>query len=475
MKRLLLSVRPEETRLAVEEDGELVDYLAERAGQEDLVGRIYKGIVKNVVPAVKGCFVDLGTGQNAFLRNSDCLTENGRLPTEGSAVLVQVVKDSTPTKGPLVTGKVSLPGRYSVLLTDSAYIGVSKKIRSEEKRKALRDAARAHCPEGLGLIVRTAADSAGEEEAVQDIERLASQWAVIRRRAKVEKGPALLYRGSDLSIRAIRDFLTDDIGAVITDDEATAERLGRLMEEEHLPGAGRVRHEAPPLFRRYHVEGQIEELFQREVPLPSGGSIVIDYTEALTAIDVNSGSFHRKGISHSEAAFLVNREAAAVIARQIRMRGIGGMILIDFIDMDTKEQQEALLAALRRETAGDRVKTVVVGMTALGLVEMTRKRTAHRLFQNYYEPCAACGGTGYVLSAASVVLRIHYALEEQKARGGIPYPLVIECHPDVAKLLETAEEEWYLASTMLRPVRVEARSELRRDVFSILADPHGGR
>ena len=173
MRKLLLSVRPDETRLAVVEDGALVDYCAELARREDLVGRVYKGVVRNAVPAVKGFFVDLGVGRNAFLRSSDWPAE--RLPTEGASVLVQVVKDSTPTKGPLVTGKVSLPGRYSVLLTDSTYIGVSKKIRSEEKREMLRRAARAHCPEGMGLIVRTAADDAPEEEAVQDIQRLAAR------------------------------------------------------------------------------------------------------------------------------------------------------------------------------------------------------------------------------------------------------------------------------------------------------------
>lgn len=475
MKELLLSVRPEESRLAAAEDGVLTEYLTERPDQEDLVGRVYKGVVKNVVPAVKGMFLDLGIGRNAFLRNEDCLTENGRLPTEGASLLVQVVKDSTPTKGPLVTGRISLAGRCSVLLTDSTYVGVSRKIRSEEKRAALREAAKACCPEGLGLIVRTAADAASKEDAVQDIRRLASLWDVIRRRARIARGPALLYRGIGLVVRTVRDFLTEDVDAVITDDEETARQLVQIMEEEGIAGTERVRCETGPIFRTHHVDEQIRQLFQREVPLPSGGSLVIDYTEALTAVDVNSGSFHRKGISHSEAAFLVNREAAVEIARQVRLRGIGGIILIDFIDMEEKAQQQAVLEALRKAAARDRVKTVVVGMTALGLVEMTRKRTAHRLFQNYYEPCRACGGTGYVLSPASVVLRIHHALEEKKAEGGIPYPLVIECHPDAADILETDKEQWYLKSMMLRPVRVERRPDFRRETFSILADPHGGR
>ncbi len=474
MKRFLLSVMPEEARLAVEEDGILTDYLAERTDREDLVGRIYKGVVKNAVPAVKGYFVDLGIGRNAFLRRDDCLTEGGRLPTEGSSVLVQVVKDSTSTKGPLVTGKISIPGRYSVLLTDSTYIGISRKIRSEEKRNMLRQAAKKHCPEGLGLIVRTAADNAPEEDAVLDIRRLADLWSVIQKRARIEKGPVLLYRRSELAIRTVQEYLSDDVDEIITDNEETARRLSNLMADEHRPGAERIRYRKGPIFRQYQLEEQIEQLFQREVPLPLGGSLVIDYTEALTAIDVNSGSFHRKGISHGEAAFLINREAAVEAARQIRMRGVGGMILIDFIDMDREDQKEEILSLLRRETARDRVKTVVLGMTALGLVEMTRKRTAHRLFQNYYEPCRVCRGSGYVLSASSVVLRIHHRLEEERSRGGMPYPILIECQPDVADILETKEEQWYLKSTMLRPVRIARRPDFRRETFTILADPHGG-
>lgn len=470
MKRLLLSVCDEESRLAVEENGVLTDYLAERADREDLMGRVYKGVVKNVVPAVKGFFVDLGVGRNAFLRHDGLSRNRQRNPTEGSTVIVQVIRDSVSTKGPLVTEQVSLPGRYTVLIADSAYIGISKKIQSEEKREVLRQVAKRYCPEGLGLIIRTAAADAPEEDIVQDIQRLVSSWRIISRRAGIEKAPALLYRGSELIIRTVRDFLTDDTDAVITDNGEIRSRLVRVMEEENFPGTDRVIYEAGNIFKAYHVEEQVRQLFQREVPLSSGGSLIIDYTEALTAIDVNSGAFHQKGISHSEIAFLVNQEAAVEIARQIRMRGIGGMILIDFIDMDTDKQKAAVLAVLRRETRKDRVKTVVVGMTALGLVEMTRKRTTHQLFQNYYEPCGSCGGMGYVLSDSSIVLQIHHALAEEKAKGGPPRPLVIECHPDIANILERQDEQWYLKSTMLRPIRVEGRPDFHREVFSILAD-----
>lgn len=469
MKQMFLSVRPDEQRLAVTENGRLIDFAEERTDRPLLVGRVYKGIVKNVVPAVKGRFIDIGIGRNGFLRNEDCI-DRAHLPTEGSAVVVQVVKDSTDTKGPLVTEKVSLPGRYAALLTDTDYIGISKKIRSEAQREALRAAAKACCPEGLGLVIRTAAGKAGTEDVGEDIRRLAGLWASIQKRAKLEKGASLLYRNSELPVRTVRDFLTDEVERITTDSRDTYDRLVSLVEDEKLGSAGRICYEEGPLFKNHHLEEQVARLFDREVELPGGGSIVIDYTEALTAIDVNSGSFHRKGIPHEEAAYLVNREAALEIAAQIRMRGIGGMILIDFIDMEEPLHNEGLLSLLRRETAKDRVRTVVLGMTALGLVEMTRKRTAQRLVKSNYDCCPLCHGTGYVLAVGTIVSRIFRALEEEKARGGIPRPLVIECHPDVASVLETEDCQFRMKSLMLRPIRVEGRPGIAREVFSILAD-----
>jgi len=462
MKRLLLSVRRGETRLVLEENGKLEDYLVEREDSEKLVGRIYKGVVKNVVPAVKGRFLDLGAGRNGFLRDADCA---GKPPTEGSAVLVQILKDATETKGPLLTEKISLAGRYAALMTDTDYIGISKKIREDEKRNALREMAKAHCPAGLGLVVRTAAENAELADIEKDISHLAALWETVERRGKREKAPALLYRDNELAVRAVRDFLSSGIREIVTDAEECGARLKNLCGT-----AVTVRLEVGNLFRTYGVEEDIRRLFEKTVPLPSGGSVVIEHTEALTAIDVNSGGFHRSGIPHEEIAFLVNLEAAEEIARQIKMRALGGMFIIDFIDMEDAAHKATVLERLRRETAKDRVKTVVVGMTKLGLVEMTRQRKERRLSQNYYEPCPSCRGTGEILSAASVVSRIYRALEEKKAKGGIPRPLVLECHPDVAALLQTPEETFRLKSLMLRPIRISADGRKPREIFSILAD-----
>ena len=397
MKQILLHVTEEEKVLAVLDEGVLSDISVEKAEETDLVGRVYKGVIRNVVPSINGMFIDIGIGKNGFLRTKDILSKEPH--TEGASVLVQVEKDSTETKGPLLTEKISFAGKYAVALLATNYIGISKKIRSEEKRASLRAMARDICPSGMGAIVRTAAEKAETEELRRDLSALSAVGEIVSRRFKVEKAPKLLYRDGDLAVKSLRDYMTPDVESLITDDRPTFQRLRQLAEGEGFP-AEKIRcyEGKEPLFQASHVDEQMKALFDREVPLPSGGSLVIDYTEALTAIDVNSGSF-QGNMPHGELAFLLNQSAVKEIARQIRLRGIGGIILIDFIDMERKSQEARLVELLKEEVRKDRVKTVVCGMTSLGLVEMTRKRTVHRLWQNYYETCPLCHGQGRILSA----------------------------------------------------------------------------
>ncbi len=467
MREMLLAVYPRETRLAVCENGKLVDFAAERDEEETLVGRVYRGVVKNVVPTVKGRFLDIGIGRNVFLRDADALASGKNFPTEGAACLVQILKDGTDTKGPLVTMKISFPSRHVVLLAESDYIGVSRKIREDNERARLRDMAKKIVPHGLGIILRTSASGAASEVLETELSRMVILWGMVQKRARIQKSPGLIWRDGQLAIRALREYGTDDTDAIVTNDEETAERLSSLLQEE---GQGRIkiRLEKGDLFQTHGIEDDVALLFSREVPLPSGGSLVIEHTEALTAIDVNSGGFQRAGMSHAEAACLVNTEAAAEIARQIRMRGIGGIILIDFIDMETDAQKESVVAALRAAVSKDRVKTVVLGMTKLGLVEMTRKRTARRLSDRYTEMCPLCAGSGRVPSAVSVVLSIHRALAREKGKAS--WPIAIECHPDVAQILSEPDELFLLKSISWRPVRIVENAALRRDVFSLLRD-----
>ncbi len=467
MREILLSVYPKETRLAVCENGRLTDFAAEREDAASLVGRVYKGVVKNVVPTVKGRFLDIGIGQNVFLRDADALAAGKSFPTEGAACLVQVLKDGTDTKGPLVTMKISFPSRFVVLLAESDYIGVSRKIRDDAERARLRGTVKKIVPPGLGVILRTAAARATQEALEAELSRLVTLWETVQKRARIQKAPGLIWRDGHLAVRALREYLTDDTDAIVTNDEETAALLSSLLREEGR-GAVSLTIEKGNLFHAHGIEDDVALLFSREVPLPSGGSLVIEHTEALTAVDVNSGGFRRAGISHEEAAFLVNLEAAAEMARQIRLRGIGGMILIDFIDMETDAQKEAVVAALRKAAQTDPVKTVVLGMTQLGLVEMTRKRTGRRLIDQYTEPCPFCGGSGRVPSLSSVVLAIHRALAHEKGKGN--WPIGIECHPDVADILSAPEDMFLLKSIAWRPVRISPNETMRRDVFSFLRD-----
>ncbi len=466
MKQLLLHVTPEEMVLAVLEEGRLSDISIEKTEETDLVGRIYKGVIKNVVPSINGMFIDIGVGKNAFLRSKDILAKTPH--TEGATVLVQVEKDSTDTKGPLVTEKISLAGKYAVALLGTGYIGVSKKIRSEEKRKELRDTASRLSPAGMGAIVRTAAENADAAAFGEDIQNLADMAGIVSRRYKVEKAPALLYRDGDLAVRCLRDYDASDIESLWIDDKETFARISQ-MGEGAFP-AEKIHHYTgrAPLFTEFHVDKEIQALFEREVALPSGGSLVIDYTEALTAIDVNSGSF-KGNMPHSELAYLINRSAVPEIARQIRLRGIGGIIMIDFIDMEKKSQQNELVQLLKEEVRKDRVKTVVCGMTSLGLVEMTRKRTVHRLWQNYYDTCPLCKGEGRILSAEAMAGKILEDLRNRSAQGYFKNDLLIQCEKEVAKLL--SQEEWSakLKNLVHHEVTVEDSGNPQREVYMVMS------
>lgn len=470
MKELLLHLRPEQTVLALLSDGRLEDLSVERAGEENIVGRVYKGIIRNVVPSLNGLFVDIGIGRNAFLRTKDVVSKK-QAHTEGAPVLVQVEKDSTESKGPLVTEKISFAGTYAVALYGTGYIGISKKIRDEKKRDFLRRHAKEICPPGMGLVVRTAAEAAGEEDFRKDLASLSHLMEVVEKRYALEKGPALLYRDGDLAVKSLRDYMGKDIDRLLVDDHDTWLRLSRMAEDENICDPHKVvlYEEKEPLFAHFHLEEQMRQLFDRVVPLPTGGSLYIDYTEALTVIDVNSGSFKGKGIPHDQLAFLINKSAAYEIARQIRLRGIGGMIMVDFIDMEKKGEKEELIRILQAAVRDDRAKTLVLGMTSLGLVEMTRKRTTQRLWQYYFDTCPLCHGTGHILSAPAAADRILEDLENRRTRGPFKGDLEITAPPEVAALLAKAPFKERLERTAGKEVAVKENPAFTRETYTILS------
>lgn len=474
MKTMLLSKRAGETRLAVLADGRLVDLAVEKAASPHLLHRVYKGRVVNVVPALDAAFVDIGTGVNAYLPllGGAVRDMKGRKITVGASVLVQVGKEARGNKGPMLTSKISLAGRYVVLLGNADYIGVSKKITDDAERERLRAVAatvqaETAGEETCGYILRTAASEAAEAELRRDLAFLRRTWQSIRRRAERSRGPLCLYREADLVLRAVRDYRDDEVAEIRTDDTGVYERLCELCGEEE-DEITITCEPAEDLFYRYDIEKEIQPLLERRIDLPCGGYLVFDYTEALTAIDVNSGTF-RAGRDRDELARRVNREALIAIARQIRLRNLGGIIIVDFIDMHTERDRSELLAALRREVGRDRVRTVVVDMTALGLVEITRRKTGPSLAETRYDACPACGGTGRVRTPAAVAEDILAHLDREQREHRLQGPIDIEVHPAVYEYCRAHYPAAEMSRRYARQIRWTTHHHADREIVSYLA------
>ena len=416
-KQMLVRVRPHQTQVVILEGPVLVEHYVARSDQTSMVGNIYLGKVRNVLPGMEAAFVDFGAGKNGVVYASDVKVDrkvhgNQRprieeVLSEGDEVLVQVVKDPMGAKGARLTGMPSLPGRYLVLVPDSDAQGISRRLPDAE-RSRLRQIIQQVKPEGFGVIVRTAAHHATAEEIAADIDRLRKNWE--RLLADAEKGgaPRIVYEEPDLLIRVIREHFTADFRRMLIDDDRAYEQVLEYLRATAPDLVGKVHRyrDELPLFERFHVEDQLRKALDRRVYLPSGGHLVIDRTEALTVIDVNTGKF--VGSSSLEETVLQNNlEAAEEIGRQLRLRDIGGIIVIDFIDMEKPEHQRQVLRRLRETLAKDKTRTQVFDVSHLGLVEMTRKNVSAGLLETFSEPCPTCGGRGVLL-------------HEEAATQGIP-------------------------------------------------------
>jgi ribonuclease E len=407
-KQMLVRRTPHQTQIVVMEGALLVEHYVAREGRTSLVGNIYLGKVRNVLPGMEAAFVDFGEAKNGVLYAGDLMVggsdNGGRRPRiekalkAGDEVLVGVVKDAMGHKGARLTNQVSLPGRYLVLAPQSDIGGISRRLPDEE-RDRLRDIVSGLKPKGFGLIVRTAAVDATRDEIKTDIERLMEVWQGIETEMPKGGAPRQLYGEPPLAIRVIREHFTRDFRRLVVDDPAIYESVVEYLkatDPDLLPKLKMYDGDDIPLFERYHIEDQLRKALDRKVWLPSGGHIVIDRTEALTVIDVNTGRF--VGHSNLEETVLQNNlEAAAEIARQLRLRDIGGIIVIDFIDMEVTRNREAVLLRLREELARDKTRTQVFDVSNLGLVEMTRKNVSEGLLETFSHVCEQCGGRGVVL------------------------------------------------------------------------------
>ncbi len=404
-REIVVATYPEETRVAVLEKGQLVEIDVSRKSKRSTVGDIYLGQVENVLPGMEASFVKIGHARNALLYVGDIYIDEkhqGRdsniksLVKPGQQLMVQVTKDPMGSKGARLTSYISLAGRYLVLMPQADTVGVSQKLHPEERAR-LRKVIDAIKPPEVGVIVRTAARDRDEKDLRRDLEFLLRKWKEIKGAAQKQSAPSLLYSEPELEIRVTRDLLSDDWERVITDSPTSHKRLKEYLKAVAPWLAEKVvlYQGKEPLFSSLDINRQIKEALRHEVPLPSGGSIVIDPTEALTAIDVNTGRF--VGRSNLEDTVLrTNIEAAREIVRQLRLRDIGGIIVIDFIDMIESKNRKEVLEVLESELEKDRTKTYVVELSRLGLVEMTRKNVSEGLIEAFGETCPMCQGRGVV-------------------------------------------------------------------------------
>ncbi|MEL6114409.1 ribonuclease G [Photobacterium sp. SP02] len=420
---LLINVTPSETRVAMIEGGNLQEIHIERESKRGIVGNIYKGKVSRVLPGMQAAFVDIGLDKAAFLHASDivphteCVAENEKqqfqvrdiseLVRQGQDLVVQVVKDPLGTKGARLTTDVTLPSRYLVFMPGASHVGVSQRIESERERERLKNLVTKHCDELGGFIIRTAAEGASSVEVAQDAAFLKHLWRKVLERRGKYKSKSMLYGELGLAQRILRDFVGTELDSIYVDSRLAFENL-KEFTDEFVPELSNklVRYTGDqPIFDLYDTENEIQRSLDRKVELKSGGYLIIDQTEAMTTVDINTGAFvGRRNLE--ETIFNTNIEATKAIARQLRLRNLGGIIIIDFIDMASEEHRRRVLTALEQALSYDRVKTNINGFTQLGLVEMTRKRTRESIEHVLCGTCPTCEGRGTVKTVDSVCYEI---------------------------------------------------------------------
>lgn len=472
MSHIIVNAMAEEMRMAVvDEQNQLIDFVLEREQAPHSTNHIYKGIVRNVLPGMQAAFVDIGTGQNAYLNlGSYKQTQILKKVHVGQSIMVQVVKEAMLGKSARVTADISLAGRFNVLLPFSQSVHLSKKVTDEGERQRLLAIGNQYLKRGAGSIMRTAASRASDEQVEADLEYLWQTWEHIQKRYTMSKPGTDLYSDADFWFRLVRDFSSHSVQTITVDDNEGAKRLRDLLARgastQHIQV---ILHEGPePIFKARHIEPQIEALINADVELPSGGSIRIDHTEALTVMDVNSAHYTGKSNQIEDLALQVNKEAAVEICRQLRLRDIGGIIICDFIDMKKKDHQQELLDLLAQLARQDRMKTVVCGISKLGLVEMTRKRARQGLRSLVFDTCSQCGGTGVVLSAYSVYLQIVRRCYELYRGRRLKSDLEVIVNPSVARMF-TKERIQTLEDRIHKSIIVTADSSMSLEGFSLLS------
>jgi ribonuclease G len=460
-KEIVINVEPGETRIGIKEDGDLVEFMVERSGERLSVGDLYKARVTAVLPGMQAAFLDIGSEKSAFLHVSDMGGEfkdfesieerfdvESELPHEplgrgrgvaiekilskGDEILVQVTKEPIGTKGPRVSSQISLPGRYLVLLPNASLMGISRKIDDRDERRRLKETVLPLKPSDMGVIVRTAGVGMGKKQFASDIKFLVKLWRKIAKRTQKARTPSVIHKDIEIITRLVRDIFTEDVTRIVVDSKREYKEILSYLRSSAPNLRSRVflYKEDTPIFDANEIEKETEKILSRIVPLKKGGFISIDHTEALVAIDVNTGRY-RGARDQEETALRTNVQAATEIARQLRLRDLGGIIVIDFIDMQMEENRKRVLEELRTGLRRDRSRTKTLRVSEIGLVEMTRQRVRPSLGQILSDTCPNCGGSGRVLSLESMEMRIERMLQRLKSRSS-EKRIDIYLNPEVA-------------------------------------------
>ncbi|MGX5173534.1 ribonuclease G [Aliikangiella sp. IMCC44653] len=486
-EEILFSVTPQESRAAVIENGMLQELLIERASSRGLVGNIYRGKVIRVLPGMQAAFINIGRERSAFLHAAEILPiseteliENDNITTpdinellhDGQTITVQVIKDELGTKGARLTTHLTIPSRFLVMMPDNPHIGVSQRIEDETERKRLKNCLlQSELPEkGQGFIIRTAAEGAKEEELRHDVDFLARLWKTIGNNIKAAKAPCLVHEDLDLTLRLIRDLAPANVERIRIDSEPVYQRLLNFVDQfvPALKPCVELYGGERPLFDVFNVEDEIEKALHRKVQLKSGGYLIIEQTEAMVTIDVNTGAF--VGYRNLEdTIFKTNLEAASALARQLRLRNLGGIVIIDFIDMKEEEHKRQVIRTLEKALERDHAKTHISEVSSLGLVQMTRKRNRESLEHILCEPCPTCDSKGSVKTAQTICYEIFRELYRSARAYDASQYLVLATQGVVDRMLD--EEASHLAeleSMIGKPIRFQAERLYTQEQFDVV-------
>lgn len=510
VRKLIVNTNPHETRVALLENGTVVEFFIERMGDLDMAGNIYKGLVRRVLPGMQAAFIDIGLEQAAFIHVNDVVGPensvmnklltgqsdsennlNGSIPQtfrpdppraigdvlkEGQEIMVDVAKSPVGTKGPRVTTYISIPGRYLVMMPFSPHIGVSRKIVDQSERDRLRDLIADIGPQEAGWIVRTVGEGVSREKLEDEMAFLRSLWKSVQDKFQAVSAPRLLHKELNVALRAVRDLLTNEAEALITDSSKVYNSILSFLDIHMPPLKSSVSLYTgdEPIFDAYNLEGEISRALKRKVWLKSGGYVVIDQTEALCAIDVNTGRYVGRH-NQDETILKTNLEAAREIAYQIRLRDISGIIIIDFIDMVKKSHQEKIYNTLQEMLGKDRSKTHVLPISELGLVQMTRKRVRQSLHGVMSEPCFYCDGEGYLSSRQTLCYKI-YRDALTYSRDFADTRVTIKVNPEIADLLHHEEHQMImdLEDRLQKQVIIYPQNDYHLEQFEIVESAQSG-